>query len=190
MNFVLPDVIKNAILNVNRYIGTLERRGIITYQDKITLRGPLYRQSILFEQAGNDLLGEMIGLEHPFMVCRMGAVELSCLRHFLEKRQQRDQTYSRKICRTMAHNAGFFPINDHELDAFCEIYLASVSHTDIMAVWFNKNEHVICNNYCPDAQLIDLTCLEPFWYTDPWSSRLAGRKVLVVHPFADSITKQ
>ena len=32
--------------------------------------------------------------------------------------------------------------------------------------------------------------LEPYWSSRPWSRALEGRKVLVVHPFAESITLQ
>jgi hypothetical protein len=59
-----------------------------------------------------------------------------------------------------------------------------------MGVWFNQYEDVVCNTYCPDAELVDLDCLEPFRFSNPWSSTLAGRKVLVVHPFVESIKKQ
>jgi hypothetical protein len=59
-----------------------------------------------------------------------------------------------------------------------------------MGVWYNQYEDVICNTYCPNAALVDLDCLEPFRFSNPWSSRLAGQKVLVVHPFVESIRKQ
>ena len=190
MKFELPDQLKRSILHINRFVGTMERRGIITYQDKIKWRGPLYCNEIQYEQAGNDLLGEAISRNQPLMVSRLGAVELSCLRYFLERRLPFNTAYSRKICFEMANNAGFFPVDDHSLDTFCEMFLKHVQNVDIMAVWFNKNEHVICNNHCPDARLIDLTCLEPFWYANPWSSHLAGKKVLVIHPFAETIRKQ
>ena len=90
----------------------------------------------------------------------------------------------------MSNNAGFFPTDDDSLDAFSKLFLSHLKMVDVMAVWFNQYEDVICNTYCQDAELIDLTCLEPFHFATPWSSKLAGKKVLVVHPFADSIRKQ
>ena len=38
--------------------------------------------------------------------------------------------------------------------------------------------------------LVELGCLEPFRYQHPWSYLLKGKRVLVVHPFTQSITKQ
>jgi hypothetical protein len=91
---------------------------------------------------------------------------------------------------SISNNAGFFPVDDESLDAFSRLFLDHLKNVDVMAVWFNKYEDVICNTYCKDTELIDLTCLEPFHFVSPWSSRLAGKKVLVVHPFTDSIRKQ
>jgi hypothetical protein len=189
MNF-LPDRLKRAILRVNRFIGTLERHDIITYQDKIRFRSPFYHNKILIEQAGNDRIGELIDQNAPLMIARLGSVELACLRFYLEKRSKKKATYSDRIRFTMSNNAGYFPVDDDSLDAFSKLFLDHLKKVDAMAVWFNHHEDVICNTYCRDAELIDLTCLEPFHFTKPWSSKLAGKKVLVVHPFADSIRKQ
>lgn len=189
MNF-LPDSFKRAILRVNRFIGTLERHDIITYQDKIRLRGPLYHKEILVAQAGNDRIGELIERNEPVMIARLGSGELACLRFYLERRGENKTTYSDRIRFSMSNNAGFFPADDDSLDAFSNLYLNLLKKVDTMAVWFNQYEDVICNTFCTDAELIDLTCLEPFHFANPWSSKLAGKKVLVVHPFADSIRKQ
>jgi hypothetical protein len=90
----------------------------------------------------------------------------------------------------MSNPAGFFPLDDKSLDAFAEMYLEHIPQVDLMGVWFNQYEDVICNTYCPDAELVDLDCLEPFRFSAPWSALLAGQKVLVVHPFVESIRKQ
>jgi hypothetical protein len=95
-----------------------------------------------------------------------------------------------KIRASMSKNAGFFPPTDESLDAFAELFLNSVRQVDIMGIWLIQYEDVICNTFCPDAALVDFDCLEPFRFANPWSSLLAGRKVLVIHPFAESIRRQ
>ncbi len=59
-----------------------------------------------------------------------------------------------------------------------------------MGVWFNQYENVICREYCNSAELVELGCLESFRFNNPWSKKLEGKKVLVVHPFEDSIKEQ
>jgi hypothetical protein len=90
----------------------------------------------------------------------------------------------------MSNNAGFFPADDNSLDAFSGLYLDILRQADALAVWFNQYEDVICNTYCRDAELVHLDCLAPYHFANPWSLRLAGRKVLVIHPFAESIQRQ
>jgi hypothetical protein len=112
------------------------------------------------------------------------------LRFFLEKRTLGDKEYTRKIKYAISNNAGFFPVDDSALDTFSRMYLDNMKNADVMETYLFQFEDVIFNHYCPDAELIHPTCLEPFWYTNPWSSRLAGKKVLVIYPFAESIQKQ
>jgi len=186
----VPDMLKRALLRLNRFQGTLERLNILTPKDRARLRQSAYSRQILFGQSGNNLVHEMISRAEPLLVSRLGSVELSCLRFFLEKRQNGNSSYPRKIREQMSTNAGFFPCDDRSLDAFCDLYLQELGQVDLLGVWFNLYENVICNSCCLGAGLVDFDCLEPFRFGDPWSRALAGRRVLVVHPFADSITKQ
>jgi len=90
----------------------------------------------------------------------------------------------------MRLNAGMFPVDDASLDRFSDVFLDAVSKTDVLGVWFNRNEQRIVERYCPDAQLVHLEALNPVLLAHPWSAELAGRTVLVVHPFARTIESQ
>ena len=41
-----------------------------------------------------------------------------------------------------------------------------------------------------DVVYVHLECLYPFWVDRPWTLALKGKKVLVVHPFAETIRSQ
>lgn len=124
------------------------------------------------------------------MITRLGQVELSCLRFFLQKGQNNKKKYPKKIKHTMSNNAGFFPSRDDLLDRFAENFLEHIRNIDILGIWFNYYEDVIHRDFCRNAELVELGALEPFHFKNPWSSNLADKTVLVVHPFAESITKQ
>jgi hypothetical protein len=187
----LNNCIKRELLRIDRLLDTLQnlRLVTITKEDMIKFRGRGYRQEIHFGEDGHDQVVKLFSRTESFMAARLGSVELSCLRFYLEKRGKR-RVYTRKIKTTMSNPAGFFPVNDTSLDAFAELYLEHLPQVDLMGVWFNQYEDVICNTYCPSAELVDLDCLEPFRFINPWSAALKGRKVLVVHPFIESIRKQ
>jgi len=188
----VSDYIKREALRINRLLDTLHRLKlvVITKEDLIKFRGGGYRQNIRFGQEGHDRVAELISRNEPLLVARIGAVELACLRFYLEKRRAKDKHYSKKIKDTMFNNAGFFPVGDASLDSFAEMYLDHLTQVDVLGVWFNQFEDEICNTWCRDAELVDLDCFEPFRFSNPWSAALKGRKVLVVHPFVESIRKQ
>jgi len=187
---LVTDCIKRILIRINRFPETLEDMNIVTRQDKIKWRSPEYRRQILFGEEGQNQIGELISMNTPLLVSRLGAVELSCLRFYLEKRRGKKKSYSDKIRVLMTNNAGFFPVDDEALDSFSGMFLDQLKQVDVLGVWFNQYESVLCNTYCRDAALVDFDCLEPFRFPKPWSRMLAGRKVLVVHPFIDSIRKQ
>jgi len=90
----------------------------------------------------------------------------------------------------MSNNAGFFPVNDEYLDRFCQMFINHIKNVDIMGVWYNDYEDLTIRDYCPRADLVELSCLESFRFEEPWSSKLEGQVVLVIHPFVESIRKQ
>jgi hypothetical protein len=184
------DSIKRALLDLNRFQVTLERLNLVSYDERIKWSLQKYKQRILFEQEGNEHIGYLISQNKPSMVSRLGLVEMWCLLVYLERMGGKKKRYSDKIRNSMTNNAGFFPVDDKSIDDFAEMYLDSLKQADVMGVWFYKFEDFFCNVFCRNAELVENGCLEPFRFTNPWSGRLAGKKVLVIHPFAESIQRQ
>ena len=44
--------------------------------------------------------------------------------------------------------------------------------------------------YSPNAKLIRILSLEPYFFAQPWSSAMRNKKILVIHPFVDTIREQ
>ncbi len=151
-----------------------------------------YGRSIVFGEAGNALIGDTLRRPEPSLVARLGAAEMRCLTFSTRARWLRKLgfSYPASVQSQMRLNAGFFPVTGRALDRFSSEFLDAVSQTDVMAIWFNRNEHRIIQRYCPSADLVELGCLEAMPYREPWSAALAGKVVLVVHPFDRSIESQ
>ncbi len=192
MALFTADWIKRSALRVNRLLDTLHKLNlvVISKEDLVRFRGGGYGRKILFGVEGHDRLASLLERNKPFLAARLGAVELTALRFYLEQRRTKGRSYPAKIRSTMANNAGFFPVDDGSLDAFAELFLKQLPGVDLMGVWFNQYEDAVCNRFSPEARLVDLDCFEPFRFPNPWSSRLGEKKVLVVHPFAESIRSQ
>lgn len=149
-----------------------------------------YNKPVIQGKDGNDLVATLIEKNLAIMVTRLGSTELSCLNFYLQNRLRKGIRYPDKLANNISIYSGVFPANDKLLDKLFELYLDCMKHVDIMGVWYNYREDRLCNDYCPEAELVELSCLESFRYSSPWSAALKGKKVLVVHPFTESITRQ
>ena len=59
---------------------------------------------------------------------------------------------------------------------------------DILGSWVSTEQYL--NEQLKSASRVHLMQLEPFWGTKPWSRALKGKRVLVVHPFSETIKTQ
>ena len=85
--------------------------------------------------------------------------------------------------------AGYFPETDDALNAFSRRVCEDTHQIDLLGSWC-AGETQMMESYCPTMKGIPLSDLEPFWFEHPWTGALAGKKVLVVHPFSDTIQAQ
>ena len=166
-----------------------------TFQQKRRLREPHYHKPVINMQTGNDLVAARLASRLPLMVTRLGGGEHFCVTYYLKHGGfTHGRTYvpyfKQELKTGLRDLSGFFPLEDPLLDRFCEQTLAQITDADVMGVWFNDYENVVCQQYCPNAELVEPGFLEPFRFQHPWSYQLKGKRVLVVHPFVESIARQ
>jgi len=89
----------------------------------------------------------------------------------------------------LVRQAGVFPTDDVVFDRFAARSFEDSRQLDLLGTW-NAREKMAKRLFFPNAKACPLPDLEPYFYKDPWSRVLKGRKVLVVHPFADTIQSQ
>lgn len=153
------------------------------------------------EDASN-LIYELLLKDEPLMISRFGAVELSCIinNNFISGGILKNITnvikgypyflrFNKSVKYTMTNNAGFFPSNDKNLKKFSEIYLKSAKEIDVLASWM-KHESLVFNFMNKNHKRIFLDDLDSFRHSFPWTKALKNKKVLVIHPFEDSIKSQ
>lgn len=88
----------------------------------------------------------------------------------------------------MHNNAGFFPDKIEKIEQFCELMLNDIPEIDILGSWLKQESFF--QKEIGNVKRIVLEDLEPFFSSNPWTSALEGKKVLVVHPFAETIKRQ
>ena len=124
----------------------------------------------------------------PFLAGRFGATELSCVRTFdFEVSSKYD-----KVLSQMQMWSGFFPSEKEMGFKFKNLMMKSIPSADVMGIWMLPFEDYYLNKYGKlDLKTTYLFDLEP-WSSpeNPWSAALKGKKVLVIHPFAETIKFQ
>ena len=124
----------------------------------------------------------------PFLAGRFGATELFCVRTFdFELKSKYDKALSQ-----MQMWSGFFPPERELGNKFKDLMLESIPEADVMGIWMLPFEDYYLNKYGQkNLRTTYLLDLEPWSAPDnPWSAALAGKKVLVIHPFTETIKAQ
>ena len=194
---------------MKKYLSKIERY-ILRLINRIFYGGKQAPKEItlISSECLNEFIYQGIMSDTSFMVARYGSIELeAALFPYLVKQSiwkryklftqkkikflRYTQAYAQELMNPFCNNAGFFP-NDIKL----------------MSRYFNRlcvNDSPCCDCLCcsewiredlakpflsEDVKYAALNHMEPYDYANPWSRALAGKKVLVIHPFAKTLEKQ
>ena len=154
-------------------------------------------------EEANEILKNIILKNEPFMCARFGSTESRAILNFqLKKKQITDFHASLKHIRgkmniywkehpkflnNLTELSGFFPKDENLLEIFVNLYISDIKNLDLLGVW---NEYEEFLQVPEDTKLCKIRELEPWFYNEPWTAALEGKKVLVIHPFEETIKKQ
>lgn len=136
----------------------------------------------------------------PFMLTRFGSVELRCTYNYLGMQTGPSSWLSYIRGKSpafwfephdiegMRNNAGFFSNTPEQLRLFGKRYYEDSALIDVLGVWGPVEYDVA--DHIKDSYKANIIYLEPYFSKQPWTRALAGKKVLVVHPFASLIEQQ
>ncbi len=152
------------------------------------------------KEYSNQLVYDMLMDDAPCMIARYGSTELATLTNYIgiKKNNKSKKAFitgqslkwwwEPSILNQMQIWSGFFPPTKEKITEFCELILEETPQVDILCSWLLDEKYV--SQGLVNAKRIVLEDLEPFFTKNPWTRALKGKKVLVVHPFAETITKQ
>ena len=143
-------------------------------------------KNILSVEQGSEKIKNLLQSGEPFMCCRIGATEGRIVHHWMKRKK-----YTERDINNIRNLSGVFPCDKENLDKFCGEYANSLSVADAMFVWGCVGEAKIISKFAPKTVVRMLNgTYNILFYKDPWTLALKGKKVLVVHPFIDTIESQ
>ena len=139
------------------------------------------------EKTNNKII-QWINEDRPIAIGRFGASEMFCASSFEFSIKRLREKSMEQLCRW----SGFFP-NDVEYGNDFNYYMINaMKDVDMLAVWNLRFEEYYIRKYMrKDICLTYLLNLEPWKAPEkPWTSALENKKVLVIHPFENTIQAQ
>lgn len=144
-----------------------------------------YNNEFLDQKECNNYIKNLLEGNEPFMISRLGSTELKVLKSF-----EKSEDYTENLKNIIKDLSGVFPNDSKTLNEFAKLYFEDITNIDLLGIWYNPFEDTVSNRYCPNAKITNLRNLEPYFSSNPWSASLENKKVLVIHPFTQSIEKQ
>lgn len=144
--------------------------------------------SILETEEGRSELIKAINAGNPYNACRFGTTEGTALYEYLKIAVGLKKDYSDYHRNSIKTLSGFFPIDSDSLNRWAEETIDYCETVDMLGVMNFRGEECLVRNYCKKATLLPVGALGSA--RNGWAYCLEGKKVLVVHPFTETIQSQ
>lgn len=133
----------------------------------------------------NALIQDYILSGRPFALCRLGSAEFTMMQLFDEY----ELFHHNRLPQSNMYSLFHEDIN--EIRRWVDLTKEDCKDVDIMAYFEDHPiEEYLIRSYCGNSKLIRLEQIEAIIYASPWTMALAGKKVLVISPFVETITEQ
>ena len=128
----------------------------------------------------------------PLMVSRFGCSEARCIGEGYGILYGCIKRYRPKTLNAIYNLSGVFPYGDEgSVRQFFELTCDAIKDIDLLGVWTTEMQDYLVDTKCrKDSKITDLDNIEPFRTDNPWTQALKGKKVIVVHPFKETIESQ
>lgn len=153
-------------------------------------------------QSSNNKIYDLLAGDAPCMIARFGTTELIAINNYLCVSSE--ESYYKKVWNYISDKtnlpwwdeehfkymevfSGIFPPTQETAERFSQRYLEDIPYIDLLGSFQYHEKFMPLRN---DVQNVHLEMLYPFFVEKPWTRALKGKKVLVVHPFEESIQTQ
>lgn len=151
-------------------------------------------------EASDQILAELAD-DKPSMICRFGTTELITItsattpftlvnvaKLLAGDEVIREIGLNKDLVRSLCNLSGFFPPDLSLGHQFVDLMLDDMTQIDILGTWCKQERHFA--SQLAGVKRVRFRDMEPYLHQNPWTRVLAGKKVLVVHPFAELIASQ
>lgn len=173
---------------INWFINAVNRR---TLKLKLKKRNTVANKEIVSDDLFDEKLKKLLRGGAPFLVARYGSTEATMMFQMLGKEYGAQKEINPKYFHNLRELSGFFPNDSSLLPKWMECMKETSKQVDMLCYWDTGYQEYLVEECCrEDVVLTELDSLQPFWREHPWTGALKGKKVLVIHPFTETIQSQ
>jgi len=153
------------------------------------------------QDANDAIRNAIINSNAGLMITKFGTVELSLICCDLVNRRginysDYKMAFEDLLCivyedavKAMCNNAGFFPASKKSCCKYTDLVLEDTKQIDFLGSYLYQERYI--EKYVYSAKKVNLEgYYAPFLWENPWTMELKNKKVLVVHPFVETIKQQ
>lgn len=148
------------------------------------------QKPILSPESGNQRIKNLIQADTPFCVLRFGGVELAVTADAIGIELKLRRKIRQRMLRKLCVNAGFFPQDQHQAYRYGLLMAELSKEADLLGYWHYAMEDYMVRYFATNCTPVKPASLSPYVFDAPWSASLKGKRVLVIHPFAQTISRQ
>lgn len=159
----------------------------------------------LYNQDANNYIRDFLARNEPCMISKFGTLELNALvNYFIYNEKHHSFKEIIKFIKgeiptfnwldngaidILCTNAGFFPNDESLMSRYFDINYEAMKQIDVLGSYI-KQENFFKEELSKATKVNLDGYYAPFYWKDPWTKILKGKKVLVIHPFAKDIMWQ
>lgn len=138
-------------------------------------------------EADTKQIKQILESDKPCMISRFGSTELQTL--FYIRFLPVSLPLKKRTLYNIQYASGFFPVTFENLKMFYELYKKDVMNLDMLVSW--RIEESFFKDWIGNKTQVKKSTLDTFYrHEHPWTYALKGKRVLIVHPFAETIESQ
>lgn len=153
-------------------------------------------------QKANDFVRQSIqNSKGGLLVAKFGTIEMNsicCCKRVHEGLKKSDYLdyikgkgciFPEDSIKWLYNNAGFFPRSIEKQDEFTKLVLEDIKDIDILCSYIDQESYLEKElSHCTKIDMYGYCA--PYFWENPWTSLLEDKRILVVHPFTESIKRQ
>ena len=148
----------------------------------------------------SQIIYNILSSNKPCMIARFGANEQRITANYLAIKnppgklkvicgRQPFWWWDKQVRKEFTGIAGFFPDDAAYIERYSERMIEDSKSLDVLLTWFGW-ESLLVDVESNKISFVGLQESEPWWQKNPWTRCLEGKRVLVVHPYAELIRCQ